>query len=359
MQMRTEAGVVELTVIYGQDPQDGHWGCPMREVWGLSPHQQLSLALEEKLVFTVTATGSYAEAAALSAKWGCAVDDSTLHALTQRMGARAEEQIQARVKVPPSELVPQRAASSLAVLLLDGWMARFRGAGWARKRTQKPRVEWHEIKTGVFYSAEQLAKADNGRGVLSEKVIVSWQGPPDELGRRLNWEGNCRGLARAKNTLVLSDGAAWIWNLKEDRWKEAHELLDFYHASEHLWRVGEALWGEGKCAFWVEPRLHQLRHGRAAEVLRDLARLKRRRGPARKVLREERGYFERHQYRINYQAAARRGWPIGSGAVESACRQKQCRFKRAGQFWTQKGFRHLCALDEARRNSHWDELWNT
>lgn len=249
MQMRTEAGVVKLTVIYGQDPQDRHWGCPVRELWGLTPHQQLSLALEDKLAFTVTATGSYEEAAALSAKWGCAVDDSTLHALAQRVGVRAEEQIQARVKVPPAEQEPQRAASPLAMLLMDGWMARFRGEGWGRQRTQKTRVAWHEIKTGVFYRAEQLAKAGNGRGVLSEKVMVNWQGPPDELGRRLNWEGNRRGLARAQNTLVLSDGAAWIWNLKEDRWKGAQELLDFYHASQHLWRVGDALWGEGKSAF--------------------------------------------------------------------------------------------------------------
>lgn len=357
MQMRTEAGVVELTVVYGQDPQDGHWGCPIREVWGLSPHQQLSLGLEEKLAFTVTATGSYAEAAALSAKWGCAVDDSTLHALTQRLGTRAEEQIQARVRTPAPEREPQRAASSLAVLLMDGWMARFRGEGWGRKRTQKPRVEWHEIKTGVFYRAEQLAQADNGRGVLSDKVMVSWQGSPDELGRRLNWEGNWHGLSRAKDTLILSDGAAWIWNLKEDRWKGAHELLDFYHASQHLWRAGDALWGEGNSAFWVEPRLHQLRHGQTEEVLRALAGLKSRRRSTVKILDEERGYFGRHQDRMNYQAAARRGWPIGSGAVESACRQKQCRLKRAGQFWSSKGFRNLCALDEARRNDHWDEIW--
>jgi len=61
---------------------------------------------------------------------------------------------------------------------------------------------------------------------------------------------------------------------------------------------------------------------------------------------------------MNYQENAKRGWPIGSGAVESACRQKQCRFKRGGQFWTKESLRNLCALDEARRNRHWDELWS-
>ena len=63
--------------------------------------------------------------------------------------------------------------------------------------------------------------------------------------------------------------------------------------------------------------------------------------------------------RLNYEEIARHGWPIGSGAVESACRAKQFRFKRPGQFWTPEGLRHLCALDEARRNGHWKELWTT
>lgn len=82
MQLRTVAGVVELVVLHGQDSGDGHWGCPIREHWGLACHQQLSLALEDKLAFTVTATGSYAEAAAVADKWGVPVASATLHALT-------------------------------------------------------------------------------------------------------------------------------------------------------------------------------------------------------------------------------------------------------------------------------------
>lgn len=355
--LRTQAGEVELKTDYGQDKETGKWLCPQQEIWGLGPHQKITPLLADKLAFTVTATGSYEEAATLSAKWGCPVDDSTLHGLVQRAGARAEEQIQQRLKEPPQELEPQRQPSKLAVLLMDGWMARFRGLGWGKNKTQKPRVEWHEIKTGVFYCLEQAARTGKGRGLLTDKASVNWQGQPDELGRRLNWEALRRGLARAQDTLVLSDGAAWIWNVKADRWKGAHELLDFYHASQHLWRVGDALKGEGQSAPWVETRLHWMRHGKEKKMLAEVARLKGCHGEAAKILREEQGYFERQKGRMNYQAAAEQGWPIGSGAVESACRQKQCRFKRAGQFWTERGFRHLCALDEARRNAHWSKIW--
>ncbi len=235
LRLRTVLGEVELKVWHGQDPADRHWGCPLQEHWGLGPHQKITPGLADKLCFTVTATGSYEEAAALAAKWGCPVDDSTLHALVQRVGARAEGQTQARVQCPPPEMEPRRQPSELAVLLLDGWLARFRGPGWGRKKTQKSRVEWHEIKTGVFYRHEQAAQTAGGRGVLSDKVIVSWQGEPGELGRRLHWEAWRRGLARAEQTLVLGDGSAWIWNVKADRWKEAWELLDFYHGSQHLW----------------------------------------------------------------------------------------------------------------------------
>ena len=146
---------------------------------------------------------------------------------------------------------------------------------------------------------------------------------------------------------------------KQDRWKAALEVLDFYHGSEHLWNLGRALYGEQGPALaqWVEPLRHQVRHGQEQQALRQIARLKKRRGAAGKVIRREQNYFATHAGRMNYQTIAKRGWPIGSGAVESACRQKQCRFKRCGQFWTREGLRNLCALDEARRNRHWDELW--
>jgi hypothetical protein len=359
MQLRTVAGVVEVAVLHGQDPADGHWGCPIRERWGLSCHQQLSLALEDKLAFTVTATGSYEEAAAVAGKWGVRVDDSTLHALTQRLGARAEACTQAALQRAPAERQPERVPTPLAVLMVDGWQVRQHGPGWGKPRTPKPRVEWHEWKTGVFYRHEQSAHTASGRGVLAEKIVIGWQGEPVEFGRRLHWEALREGLGRARHTLMAGDGAPWIWNLAQDRWAGATQVLDFYHASQHLWELGRALHGgdEAAAARWGEPRRHQLRHGKETRVLREIAQLKAPAGQAGETVRREQNYFATQAGRMNYQGLSRRGWPIGSGPVESACRQKQCRFKRPGQFWTAPGMRHLGALTEARHNHHWDELW--
>ena len=209
----------------------------------------------------------------------------------------------------------------------------------------------------MFYLQEQAARK-NGRGELSDKVVVSWQGEPLELGRRLHLAACEHGLSRARHKLAVSDGAPWIWNVVGDRWPGAVEVLDFYHASQHVWNLGEAMHGQREAARpWVERQLHQLRHGRQAAALRTIAQLPAGAGLAGEVIRREQNYFAGHAGRMNYQAVAERGWAIGSGAVESACLQRQGRFKRSGQFWTPPGQQHLCALIEARQNGHWDSLW--
>ena len=140
----------------------------------------------------------------------------------------------------------------------------------------------------------------------------------------------------------VNDGAPWIWNLVTDRWRQAEQVPDFYHGSQHLHALGAALHGEGT----------------AAKLLKELGKMEPPEGDAGAVVRREQNYFAQHAARMNYRELSHHG-PIGSGAVESACRQRQCRFKRAGQFWSEEGQRHLCALQEARRNNHWEELWNT
>jgi len=355
--LRTGVGWVKVIAWYGVDPATGQWGYPLRQRWGLSSHQEMSPGLEDKLAFTLTATGAYEEAAALARKWGCAVDDATLHALAQRLGARAEQQTQKRLTTLACELAPQRVASQLAVFMLDGWQARYRGPGFGKKKTKKNRVEWHEVKMGVFYLAEQAGRTEGGRGVLSDKVVVCWPGEPAELGRRLHWEALRRGLGRAQWILVVGDGAPWIWNVAADRWADAQELLDFYHASEHVWELGRALYGEEQAQAWVEARLHELRHGQEETFLARLAELKRPRGQKGEIVEAQQNYFAHQSRRMNYEEIAERGWPIGSGAVESACSGHQNRFKRRGQFWTREGLAHLAALKQARQNNYWDELW--
>ena len=164
--------------------------------------------------------------------------------------------------------------------MLDGWQVRQRGPGWGRKKTEETRVEWHEWKTGVYYRQEQAGRTAGGRGVLTEKIVIGWQGDPLEFGRRLHWEALRGGLGPARARQIVGDGAPWIWNVAQDRWAGATEVLDFYHASQHLWDLGRALHGQDEAATarWVEPRRHRLRHGQEKQVLAEIAGLKAPRG---------------------------------------------------------------------------------
>jgi hypothetical protein len=354
MQLRTAFGVVTLMVWRGKNPTDGTWGIPIRQRWGLSAHQQLSPALEDKLAYFATVAGTYESAAQLAGKLSIPIEDSTVRQLVERLGARAEEQTQQRLKTVPQSTDRKRAPSPLGVIMIDGYQVRQRGPDWGKKKAQKPRVEWHEQKVGVFYHQDQ-----NAEGALLEKVSIGWQGEAVALGERLHWEACRHGLGQARESLAVGDGAPWIWHLIEQRWKDAHQVLDFYHASQHLHALAEALHPTDDLARqrWVDQQCHDLRHGKEKEVLKRIGRLPDSQGPSAEVIRREKNYFQSHRQRLHYQALSRRGWPIGSGSVESACAQRQRRFKRPGQFWTAKGLQHLNALIETRNLAHWDELW--
>ena len=354
MQLRTGFGVVKLRVWRGKSPADGRWGIPIRQRWGLSGHQQLSPALEDKLAYFATVAGTYESAAQLAGKLSIPIEDSTVRQLVERLGQRAEEQTQQRLKTLARPTDPQEPPSALAVIMIDGYQVRHRGPDWGKKKAQKPRVEWHEQKVGVFYHQDQ-----NADGALLEKVSLGWQGEAVELGERLHWEACRHGLGQARQSLAVGDGASWIWHLIEQRWKDAHQLLDFYHASQHLHALAQALYPTDEPARqrWVDQQCHDLRHGKEKKVLRRISRLPEGPVPGAEVIGREKNYFQNHRQRLNYQTLSRRGWPIGSGSVESACAQRQRRFKRPGQFWTADGLRNLNALIEARNLNHWDQLW--
>jgi len=181
---------------------------------------------------------------------------------------------------------------------------------------------------------------------LTQKVVVSCQGQPVELGERLHWEAMRKGLGRAPD-LGVSGGASRTWHLVEGHPRGTHQGLNFYHASHHLHAPSEV----------VQRQCHDLRHGQERRVLRRMTRLRGRRRADAEIIQCEQHYFTSHAHRMNYQEIAQRGWPIGSGAVESACAQKPRRFKRPGQFWTTCGLRHLDALIQAREHDYWEQFW--
>lgn len=363
--LRTELGLVKLTVDYGQEPSTKEWHCPQQRAWGLRPHQKVTPGLAEKLCFTAVATTSYEQAAAVAARWGVPVDDTLIHQQVQRAGERADQQSQARVTIRAAPASETPVSAGALVIMMDGWMLRHRGGAWGLKPAQAAgeRVAWQECKSAVIYHLSQSAQTAGERGLLVEKFVVAYVGEPLEFGQQVQAEAHRRGLGQAPRVYVVADGGVWIWNIVTDRFAAAIGVLDFYHASQHLWELAHALYPtqEAQAKAWVQPLLHQLRHGGEASVLQTLQNLPdwcaRREQPLPPTAAKEMNYFENHRAHLHYEARAAEGCPVGSGAMESLCGQLQGRFKRGGQFWTEPGRRRLMALEVARRNHDWNEIW--
>ena len=362
LKLRSVSGVLELNSWYGYSLARGAWVCPCREVWGLEPYQRSTPELQSRMCFTATQANSYEGAALVADRWGCPVSDDLIREEVQRQGKEA-----AQAHWPPQKSTHAQEEFSM-VIMMDGWMARERGTDWGLdpKKPSTQRVAWREIKSAVIYRFEQRAETQSGRGMLCEKYIVACAPltEPVTFGQAVQEEAMRRGLARAKNVYVVIDGAAWLWDLTQDRFAESIKTLDLYHASQHLWTLGHEIYGEGtpESKKWVTQLLHQLRHGKEDRVIRRLEEILEKwefQDPdVQETVEREVHYFVKHRDHLHYQDRADEGAPMGSGAVESLARQLQNRFKSCGQFWNREGLTNLLAIITTVKNNDESFLWN-
>jgi hypothetical protein len=362
MGLDTVVGKVELKVHHGYCPEEEVWVCPTRLAWGLQPYERKTPELQARLAYTASVVGSYAEAETMATTWGTPISDGCIHQCVQKLGPQAQELV-----MPTPVPAPSEPPFSL-VLMMDGWLTRERGPDWgASPRKKNPeRVEWREIKSAVLYRLEQRAENASGRGLLLEKYVVAT--PPEtsplDFGQAVRAEAMRRGLARAQTVYLVMDGAVWLWDLAEDRFKTAVKTLDFHHAREHLNAIAEALYGTGmqQAKDWLAQHLESLRHGKEARVvnrLEDLLQSQAKRPKeTRKIIAREVKYFREHREHLHYQDRENEGAPLGSGAVESLGKQLQRRLRGCGQFWERPGLTNLLKLSVLVKNKDLHLLWN-
>lgn len=301
---------------------------------------------------------------------GVKVPPATLEREVRRQGGRAEAM---RTELDRSAAAaPPRRARQLElplepyqmVLQIDAWNIRERDQ-WGetaayRKKGDEPE-RWHWVYTGTCFRLDHRGQTAGGRPLITERGFVATRGGIDALRTQLHAEARRRGLGQAAGALVIADGAVWIWRLADDRFPQARQRLDFYHAVQHLRAVGQALYGEAPAQLeaWLAPLVRQLKNDSAVKVVHQLEALLASlpTGPARTTIATEVNYLRSHQSRMDYRRARRLGEPIGSGAIEATCRQYQCRFKRTGQFWSTAGDEALLCLDTFWRNGRWHLLF--
>ena len=232
---------------------------------------------------------------------------------------------------------------------------------------------YHETKVGrvAALGPEVRTDPETGRAtlVLQSSTFCTGLESSEDFFPRLVREAYRAGLTRGVRRVVfLGDGAAWIWAQVQAqfgyRGVEVVEIVDFFHASEHLGEVAAAVYGPGTLAartWWAEQRHALLQHGvppvlTALAICANLDLTE----DARAAVRRNREYFTERAARMDYPVFIARQLPIGSGAVESACKQLITqREKGAGMRWSAPGAHGIAQLRALYHSAHarWDTFW--
>ena len=342
------------------------WRVPADAALGLEETAGYSPAVQDMAALLASKMPVEEASAVLEHLTGIKLPRATLDREARRQGERAQElriELDQQAATQKQQLELTLEAYQM-ILQLDAWNIRERDA-WGRsavlRRAGQEPARWHWVYTGTCFRLDHRGQTAGGRPVIAERGFVLTRAGIAALREQMHAEALRRGLGQAASVLVIADGAVWIWRLADDRWPQARQRLDFYHAVQHLAAVGRALHGEDKVKLktWLKPLVRQLKNQSALKVIRQLEEVLAAlpAGAAAKAIAKEVDYFHEHQERMDYRSGVRAGEPIGSGPVEATCRQSQCRFKRTGQFWSQAGDEALMCLETFWRNGRWHLLF--
>jgi len=184
----------------------------------------------------------------------------------------------------------------------------------------------------------------------------------EEFGLRLYTEAWRRGWIRAKKKVVLGDGAIWIWNLADQHFPSAIQIVDLFHARQHLWELSAKLFAndEPRRKRWTLRAIDRLDKGQIESLAKTLRELRPASAELIKAVVNEADYFERNAERMRYPAFRAQGLFVGSGVVEAGCKTViGSRLKRSGMFWTVRGANAIIALRCAYLNRRFEDYWES
>jgi hypothetical protein len=217
-----------------------------------------------------------------------------------------------------------------------------------------------DAKLGCVFTQSRLdAKKRPVRDPHSTSYVAAIE-TAEEFGKRIYAEAVRRGLLQARQAIVLGDGAPWIWALAEEHFPGALQIVDLYHAREHLGELAKTLYGRtGKAtAAWRAARYKELEAGKVEAVVAAMKRTRPRDAAGREQVRKEIAYFQTNAERMRYAKFRRRGLFVGSGVVEAGCKTIMGqRLKQSGMRWTLRGANAIIALRCCQVSNRWEEFW--
>lgn len=225
---------------------------------------------------------------------------------------------------------------------------------------------WQEARVVAVFPYDVTpggSEAEPGRITYSARVENC-----EETGKRMYAQAQKYGARKAKRVAVIGDGADWIWNQSEHHFPGAIEIVDWYHATQHLWAVGNALFGQSTSGAkqWEQRCEALLWEGHVKAVIAEMRKIfwrKRRRdqnfvgSETEHVLQTNMAYFSTHLKRMDYAKFRAEKLPIGSGTVESACKHYVAqRCKRSGMKWKSPGIHAVLELRAALLSDEWSRV---
>jgi hypothetical protein len=213
---------------------------------------------------------------------------------------------------------------------------------------------WHETKVGsIYWVDERFDRHQRYVGRFDNSQVFGYH----------LWLAACRcGFREADQAVYIGDGAKWIRTIHDEHFSKAVFIVDWFHASEHIWDCGKTLFGEGTDATkrWVKRRQALLWDGCTRKLLNDLNKWRSKyRGDKREAIKTLYRYIGVNEEQMRYDVFRAKGYDIGSGAVEGACKHVVGkRLKQSGMIWTRDGSSATLALRISWLNKEWDELWS-
>ena len=321
---------------------------------------------------------------------GNSISPATAGKLQRQVGAQIhEERFGPQAMLQAAQNAPANPAE---LLIVSGDGARFRtneadvlGATGKRrvaaadKAAEQNDRGWRENKVGVVIRAQKgFYTADGSYQPPQElvKTYVASTGDIRAFGHALRTEAERRGIQAAREVVWISDHGHGLPEMRQREFPDAHVITDFFHCAERLGECARAVCGESDAFKRARQKFfHRLKdllyRGKVRKVIAVIREEASKRAaepaslsdldamPAAQVLWTHVFYFEKHQAAMDYAAYRARGWPIGSGAVESACGQFGNRFKHGRMRWTKAGAEagHQIKAAILSQDGQWDQRW--
>jgi hypothetical protein len=251
---------------------------------------------------------------------------------------------------PPSRAVEPDRRMGVA---MDGMMVHVRQEGWK------------ELKVGATFDIEvRLGRDERTREPVPmahavNNSYVAHLGGSEVFGEMLFSEARRRGWEQAQDTQVVADGAVWIWNQADLHFGQSHQLVDWYHAKQHLANAAKLFKGDGTPAYtlWFNSRETALYQGHAERIANELEEAANELPKVAEDLNREAGYFREHQNRMNYLEMREEEYVIGSGMVEGGAKQYQARLCGPGMRWSRPHVEKLIPIRTAILSGRFPEVW--